>query len=51
MLETADALRTVFLQLRNLGWQSPHGLDDWDDGVEVIRALATDTESLVRSTA
>lgn len=50
MLDTSEKIRRVLLNLKALGW-SPTGDDwlrDWDDGAEVVRALATDTHSLVR---
>ncbi len=49
MLDTAEKLREVFLSLSALqATQNYDALRDWDDGVEVIRALATDTHSLVK---
>jgi hypothetical protein len=49
MLDTADKLRAVLVSLRGLGWETPDDLlRDWDNGAEVVRALATDTHSLVR---
>lgn len=49
MLVTAEALREAFVSLQKLGWTPPHDLSSWDDGAEVLRALATDTHSLVRT--
>ena len=48
MLDVAENLREVLVALKRLGWQPPHDLRAWDDGAEVVRALATDTHSLVR---
>ena len=47
MLHTAHELRQAFVSLQQLGWQPPHDLREWDTGAEVLRALATDTHSLV----
>jgi len=48
LAQTLQAMRTAFLGLTKLGWTPPHDLETFDDGCEVIRALATDTHSLVR---
>lgn len=53
MLDSRDAMRRAFMALHKLGWRPPeesvHGaLDDFDDGYEVVRALVTDTHSLVK---
>ena len=54
MLRTADSLRDLLVALGKIGWAPVDSgsweqmLETWDDGREVIRALATDTHSLVK---
>jgi hypothetical protein len=48
LLDLLDDVRSTVIDLRDLGWRPPTDLDKFDNGREVIRALATDTRSLVR---